>query len=253
MARVINNKPFDKRRYPFGAVDSKGNFKASGGSNMYRGRLETKPTKGFGPRSTIYQLFFNYNPTSFSHSSAVDPGYNPATLYNDTAGGSAFDPSPFLQLQGSLNFSLLFDRTYETWHRDGSYLSEWGVMADVKVLYAMLGMYESAGAFNEQDGTFHGGDADPQRMSQLTPTSVHLFAPMWAIFGPRLKYYGALTNFNLTYTHFTQNMVPNRATLEVGFQLLPESEYRPKSASQIGREAAKATGNNRPWKAAEVG
>lgn len=252
MPRIIRNPAFDKRRYPFGAVDSKGNFKASGGSNMYRGRLETSATKGFGPRSTIYQLYFMYNPTALTHGSSVDPAYNPATLFNEGSGNFGADPSPFMQLGSTISFQLLFDRTYETWHQNGSYLANWGVMADVKVLYAMLGMYELQ---YDQQGKFLGADADPNVLQNITPSSVHVFTPMWAIFGPKLKYYGALSNFNLTYTHFTQNMVPNRATVEVSFNLLPKGGME-KSAATIAKEASKKTKKGtgyRPYKPGEVG
>lgn len=216
MAKIIRNPEYDSRSKSFGAVDSKGHF-IGARDKVYRGRLETVPDANYGSKKTIYQLYYLYNPISIQHSSTVDPGYAPAQLFNGD--GSLGDASAFLQLQQSISFNLLFDRTYETWQADGSYLSQWGVLADIKVLYALLGMYTTF----DSTGNATGVDADPSQIWQTTPTSVHMFRPCWAVFGPLLKYYGAITNAEIQYTHFTQAMVPNRATVSLSMQLIPKN------------------------------
>ena len=75
---------------------------------------------------------------------------------------------------------------------------------------------------------------------QMTPQSAHMMVPMWAIFGPLLKYYGFITAFSIDYTHFTQRMVPNRAAVQMSMQLVPKTFTQQRSASQ--READTARG-----------
>lgn len=214
MAKTIRNPAFDVRRGSSGAVDSNGHFVRKPKNPMYRGRLESIPNNTYGSRSTIYQMYFLYNPVAVQHTSSVDPTFSPTQLYTGEGSVNA-DPTPFLNLQQNVSFNLLLDRTYETWVPSKSYLSKWGVLADLKVLYAMLGMYSTWGAENIY------GDVDPAKVAQVTPTSVHGYQPCWAIFGPLLKYHGAITNFSVEYTHFTQAMVPNRATVQIGMQLIP--------------------------------
>lgn len=220
---IYANPPFDPRVTASGAVDADGRFKAAR-SKLYKGRLETAPVTGFGAESTIYQLFFLYNPTSVQHSSSMDTQYLPVSV---TAGDSG-DPtmSEFMQISQNVSFNLLFDRTYETWDKPkSSYLATWGVLADIKVLFAMLGMYGTATIAGDSNDhfTIDGSKAvNPQALMQVTPTSAHMFRPTWAIFGPLLKYYGNINSVNVEYTHFTQAMVPNRATVQIGMQLIPK-------------------------------
>ena len=218
---IVQNPEFDKRILPSGAVDKDGHFIKRSMTSLYRGRIETAGQ--FNGRT--YRLQFLFNPTSFTHSGSVDATSNlQAALQNpDFVGQSA----GFMQVQQNVNFSLLFDRTYETWdHSPNSELRKWGVLTDIKAMYMLFGMYEnlqtdssSSTGFVVNSGLLDGADAD-----QITPTGPMQYRPVWAIFGPVTKYYGVITNFDVTYTHFTQMMVPNRCAVNFSMQLIPNTD-----------------------------
>lgn len=233
--RVISNPEFDARLTPSGAVDGQGKFMAAR-SKLYRGRLESAPTPGYISNSAIYQLRFLWNPTSVNHTSALDAQYLPTavTLADPNSRG---DASPFMQISQNISFNLLFDRTYETWVPSSRYLAKWGVLADIKVLYAMLGMFSASSVAADGDGqitvTTNGGLVEPDLIQQITPSSAHMTQPVWAVFGPLLKYYGMITSFSVDYTHFTQAMVPNRCVVQIGMQLIPKNHTRPLTRDQL--------------------
>ena len=239
---IFANPPFDPRVHSFGAVDGSGHFKASR-DKLYRGRLETAPTKGWGADNTIYQLQYLYNPTTVQHQSAMDPQYLPINITSGDSGGIG-DTSMFMQISQNISFNLLFDRTYETWDAPkSSYLAQWGVLADMKVLFSMLGMYGVTTATAGDGGDGNGFKVDgskavnPRAIMQMTPTAAHMFRPVWAIFGPLLKYYGNINSVTVEYTHFTQAMVPNRCAVQIGMQLIPKVATASMTSQQIADNA----------------
>lgn len=234
-SRVIRNPEFDARITSSGAVDADGRFKAAR-SKLYRGRIESAPTPGYGIQQAIYQLQFLYNPTTVEHQSGMDPQYLGIQIANSDPNARG-DASAFMQISQNISFNLLFDRTYETWDKSKtSYLAQWGVLADIKVLYAMLGMFSTTDGLTITD---QGKVVDPQAVQQITPGAAHQFQPVWAVFGPLLKYYGIITNFNVQYTHFTQAMVPNRCAVQIGMQLIPKNTGPALTSSQIAANAEK--------------
>ena len=78
---------------------------------------------------------------------------------------------------------------------------------------------------------------NPRAIMQMTPTAAHMFRPVWAIFGPLLKYYGNINSVTVEYTHFTQAMVPNRCAVQIGMQLIPKVATASMTSQQIADNA----------------
>lgn len=211
---VLSNPPFDSRTGRRGGVDSTGKFIMMTRDMLKRGYMITDVEGQNGRR---YALNFQYNPTSFAHSASLQADI-PTLGTEDGGSGQGKDWSAFVANSGqSVDFSLLFDRTYETWVTDKSKpASLQGCLADIKVLYAMLGLYYSTSAAGG-GGTVQ----DPLTIGVLSPTGVLQATPVWIYFGPLMQYYGIIQSLNVTFTHFTQDMTPVRAAVNLSMAVLP--------------------------------
>jgi len=223
------NPPFDTRiRGIFlGAQD---NPFADLGSTLFRGRIQSKDkVNGY-----YRQLNFLYNPSGIEWVGNVD---------TDTIGDSqvmdALDTSTFMMpMAQTVSFSLLFDRTYETWVYDQSKeTSRLGVLSDIKALYAMLGIMGDSTAFTPGHNTTGapieteaGNTAkaaglatsvDISMIEDPTPRSFMQYVQVIVMFGRDMTYHGVINNTTVTYTHFTQKMIPNRCSVQIGMQLFP--------------------------------
>lgn len=227
---VVQNPAFDRRMLPNGAVDRDGRFIPPTRSQLYRGRIETaKRWNGH-----IYRVQFLFNPQGFTHSGAIDNDLSPQTynLKHDLSG------SDLLQLSQGVSFSLLFDRTYETWQQDKyTDTAKWGVLADIKYLYALLGMYDGINQTNGQWDIDQGKALLPEYVDQLTPTAPMQWRPVWVVFGPRTKFFGVIQSFNVTYQHFTQQMTPNRCEVNISMQLIPKTDTNNQISHGPGAES----------------
>ncbi|WP_020142231.1 hypothetical protein [Terracoccus sp. 273MFTsu3.1] len=214
----ISNPPFDSRTGSRGAVDSTGKFIQSSREKLKRGYIITDKPSSLGKR---YLLNFQYNPTSFSHSASLQTDMS--ALGVDT-NGKDVDWASFMASTGqSVDFSLLFDRTYETWiYNKDKPASAQGVLADIKTLYAMLGLYYTSDASGGGGAT-----GDPLSIATLSPTGVLQATPVWVSFGPLMQFYGMIGGVNVTFTHFTQKMTPVRAAVNLSLTVLPRSEDSP--------------------------
>jgi hypothetical protein len=215
----VANPPFDSRTGARGAVDSEGNFIQSSRAKLKRGYMITAKPGNTGKR---YLLNFQYNPTSFAHSASLM-----ATIPSlGTTGEEGENWMTFAESGQSVDFALLFDRTYETWGYDANkFASAQGVLADVKTLYAMLGLYYSEDAAGKSAGAGGGGAVeDPSLITTLAPTGVLTSVPVWVNFGPLMQYYGIVGSLNVTFTHFTQAMTPVRAAVNISLNVLPRTE-----------------------------
>lgn len=216
----IQNPPFDGRLGQRGAVDATGKFVRLPREQVLRGFMMTDMARVDGAK---YLLHFQFNPTSFSHSAALSA--NIPTQSMPDQGGEGSNWMSFIANTGqSVAFNLLFDRTYETWDSTATtFAGEQGVLADVKTLYAMLGMY---GTSDETDPNLQ-KSVDPAHVDQLTPKSVLSGGnPVWVNFGPLMSYYGIIQSIDVTFTHFTQKMTPVRATVGLSMALIPRVEGR---------------------------
>ena len=195
---------------------------------------------------SLYGCAFLYNPSIVtlqhgidSSSSLVLPQYRRLTA----------DTGVYLiGLASTLDFSLYFDRTFEVntaaSQTNGTYAPYMpmgylpgtslnaeaneiitqddprliGVKADINALYRVVGMTD---AISGQTWTNDNG----------SPTTATITGPMqqvpaYLMLGANLfsnipYWYGYIDSIGVTYTHFTQDMVPMRAQVDVEFTLLP--------------------------------
>lgn len=216
----IQNPPFDSRLGQRGAVDSEGNFVVLPREQVQRGFIIQSQPQSDGKK---YLVHFQFNPTSFTHSASLSAQIPTAGTPDQSGQGT--DWMSFIANTGqAVQFSLLFDRTYELWQSDGqSFAGTQGVLADIKTLYAMLGMYGAGTQANDPTAI---ASIDPSALAQTTPLSVMTGGdPVWVNFGSTLlSYYGIIQNVNVTFTHFTQKMIPVRAAVDIGLSVIPQKE-----------------------------
>lgn len=182
-----------------------------------------KPITGYSDRATVH---FLYNPSTVSAEFMMsDP----------TVGASLLFPNAHdnLDLRVPLNqtaqWSILYDRTYELW---GEYDSNGkaknglgaagnnpqviGVLADLFQMQQFTGMnvqFQQSG--NDVAGAPKTSFTKHQGILQLIPSFVY--------FGDEnaVSYYGYISEWDYTVTHWTQHMVPMRAVVDISWTMLP--------------------------------
>lgn len=186
--RANLNPPFDPRMLSTGGANP-----ALKDRPLKRGRI-VAVTGGL-------QINFMFNPSVLNVSYAFDDS-NPDQ--------SKADPTvnPDLPGQGQLSVDLLFDRTYEVWERATTNAAAvYGVHTDILTFYAFLGMIPD-------DYTVNSGWETLYPRSQIRRQDSYLYI------GDRLKYYGYVTSLTVQYTHWSYDMVPVRAAVNIGFSVL---------------------------------
>lgn len=232
------NPPFDKRILAIGSSGSAGadgslDSKARG---LARGFIVSKDnSKG---------VRFLFNPPSFSVNHTVDgtlmptDGGNTSGAAGAPAASTSGDPNATTQSAGgpiatthaSTGFSLLFDRTYELWDASlkDTQAGQRGCFVDVMAFYDLCGIT--------------GGDAGHGAPGAFTGTSASDVFSLDAAIGPMqptycfvhfggaarsLNYYGIITGIDITYTHWTLDMVPMRCVVSVSFTIMPPDSSLP--------------------------
>jgi hypothetical protein len=237
-SRIEDNGPFDSRitSLPFLQKDNN-SFDSS--KKLTRGFIiMEKPING-----VRYRCNFLYNPSTLSISHGIDTGVladSNSQLPNDVTAGQFILP-----LQQTMQFSLLFDRSYELWDPSKLYgdartwVPSFGVAYDILSLYKITGIATpmSATGDNTKDvqgavdnfkkGTFASGPAGPM-----------IYTPIFVVIGSTLSYYGVIQEMDLEYTHWTQQMIPQRCQVTLTVTLLPTPQGGNKYAPIIGPRAA---------------
>lgn len=200
-------------------------YNPGGTKNFHRGVL----TAGAGVLDTwkshiTYVVNFLYNPSTINESRSLDVtnGQLPSWARNPD------DPGSYAtSLNTTVSFSLLFDRTYEMW--DANYRSTiagvFGVRADVEAFYNLMGI----NTFVSQSKSALPGRTDlpglPSGVANVVVQGPMQMVPATLSFGAHsagtLEYFGYVSSFDVTYTHFTQKMVPVRCAINVGFTVMP--------------------------------
>jgi len=187
--RANINPPFDPR------------MTATGGANP---ALKDRPLK----RGRIValtgglQINFMFNPSVLNVSFAFDD----SNLDKQKADTTVTPSQPG---QGQLSVDLLFDRTYEVWDRQisNNVAAIYGVHTDILAFYAFLGMIP--------DGwTANSGWESLYPSSQIQRQDSYLYI------GDRLKYFGYITSLAVQYTHWSFDMVPIRAAVNIGYAVM---------------------------------
>ena len=197
------------------------------------------PTRGrmiwdqaVAPYKQPAQLNFLYNP------STISIGYNTATsgapasilAYRSTTDKGA----PKFPMQQTVNFTLLFDRTYELW---GSYNMSTGLPnsqtsgqsaltdpTQMGVGADLICMQQLTGQFMSQTGSVGGAITGKSTATNFQLQGPMIFIPTWVYFGsptPSNYFYGWITDYQVQITHWTQLMVPMRCVIDVDFSLMP--------------------------------
>jgi hypothetical protein len=212
---LVTNPAFDPRVYNVSFLTT-----SAKGKGLTRGRILQATGAVGAAGGKRYGCNFLYNPSAVQAQHGVDTNIVPSTNPNDASGPL------IVPLQQTVNFSLLFDRTYETW--DSSYnnkpAGQLGVYADVLALYNIVGITLSHDlSAITTAGT--GGDVGKQSGSpQLMAVSPMVYTPVWVYFGGPLVYYGIIQSLGITYSHWTQNMIPSRCAADITVTLLPKPE-----------------------------
>jgi hypothetical protein len=172
------------------------------------------------------QLNFLFNPSSVS-----------ADFYmaDSSVGASLLFPTGFnstnlrVPLNQSVTWSLLFDRTYELWGgydneglpqqsvgSDDNNPSVVGVMADIRQMYQFTGMNIAYSTGNSQT-------TSPTSTSLAGYQGIMQLIPSYVYFGDvnNLWFYGYISSWSFTVTHWTQYMVPMRCVINITFTMLP--------------------------------
>lgn len=217
----ITQPKFDSRiyqlKYPLGG-GSYGNLKR--GSMVWE-----KPVIGY---SDVARMQFLYNPSTVTADYSLTPdisvqaGLLFPTAYNKT--------ELRVPLSQSVEWSLLFDRTYELWgqydHKGkplqsaGKYKnnpSVVGVLADIRQMQQFTGMNVSYFT----DSTNNNGKALAAEFTKQQGIMQPVFSYVFFGDANNLWYYGYISEWDVTITHWTQFMVPMRCVINITFTLMP--------------------------------
>lgn len=181
---------------------------------------------GLGYTSPAY-MHFLYNPSTVTASYAIAPDSSvSASLLFPTA----FDSTNLrVPLNQSVTWSLLFDRTYELW---GQYDNKGhpaqhvgpnnnnpavvGVLADIRQMQQFTGM-------NVGYSSGNGVTPSPTNQQIFGHQGIIQLVPSYVYFGDKnnLWFYGYISEWDVTVTHWTQFMVPMRCVINITFTMLP--------------------------------
>jgi hypothetical protein len=263
---------FDSRIYSLVFPMSSAGEGQSGSVNggLTRGFMSwAAPITSNGYGATRAALNFLFNPTTITASYNMDASDVSAALLYRQPGDTT---SAIFAMNQMISFSLLFDRTFELW---GSYdgnsspknnsssspavsnPSITGVNADVMALMQLTGMMLTAQQ-NAQSSASGGGANPGGAPANVAPISgtqgVMTLIPTWLFLGALtggLNYYGYVSDWTVTYTHFTQYMVPMRCAVNIDFALLVPPSGTSGQANSPGE--AQAYLSNVIWSTKQLG
>lgn len=150
----------------------------------------------------------------------------------------------------TVSFELLLDRTYELWSgdRSTSNAAHQGVWHDIVVLYQMFGIVDGTDMTNILPMQYR-----PGFLLLDGKSTVNLGSP---------TLYGYLSGLNYTLTHWTYDMIPIRATMDVQWSTQPNPKkltgrslqatgagtaaYATPTATSLAEAIGQAVGSNPP-------
>ena len=200
------NPPFDARMRRIGSP-------LNMSTQMKRGWLQSED------RSNRINFLFNPSQLDLSH------GVNPDVALN-AKGKMPNDPtSPWYTSSSSAaTVKLLFDRTYELFSapRRGTAntANRYGVFADVAAFYVFLGMLPDM----------------PRHWEDTLLVSPPQLKTAYLFVGPRQVYYGWVNNLSVSYSHWTQFMIPSRCSIDLSFTILPHKGAAPYRAGDVRQQ-----------------
>jgi hypothetical protein len=191
--------------------------------------------------------------------------YNPSTVeatYEVQSSGAALSmlfPNPndasdlAVPLNQQVNWTVMYDRTYEL--NAGSYSNSgqiiggsqavptpdgvtadptvYGVWADVFQFQFFTGMMLTAtqgGGNTSATGVTVGNFAGSQGFQMMVPAYVYFGGGIQS----NIRYYGYISEWDVTFTHWTQWMVPMRAVIDISFTMLPPPPRKTSTTGSTG-------------------
>lgn len=190
-----------------------------------------KPVSGYSDRAYVH---FLYNPATVSAAYTMGDANVTASLLAPNPNDNADLRVPLYQ---SASWSLLFDRTYELWGQynpaggpnqqignDFNNPAVVGVLSDIMQMRQFTGM--SVG-YTPNTSTAK-GQTKPPADTFVTNQGILNLIDSYVYFGNtyNLSFYGYVNEWDFTITHFTQNMVPMRALVNISFTMLPTPRHQ---------------------------
>lgn len=206
---AVTNPPFDPRRYSTnpayagvqqGLLIRSTNTTIGTSTDITTGNaIGTSAATAPSGVSPTVKLRFLYNPSDYTISYSPTDSVIAATNANNSGADSSSASTLIGASTTTASFSLLFDRTYElnsainTPGSPDSHLT--GVNVDTVVLQQLLGI-------------------------PLDGNGFPLYLPVQLYLGGvnTLAFYGIITSAQVTYSHFSQTMVPLRAAVAISMQ-----------------------------------
>jgi hypothetical protein len=193
---------------------------------------------------------FQYNPSTVDSTYMIQTGGAASAMMFPNANDEAQLAVP---LNAYVSWTLLFDRTYELWDAAG-YKAQGngnipaqqdptlqGVYADVAQLQWFVGMDQSVSSAVLSGSVVTSGTLAGSN------NGVMMMVPAWVYFGgydvntrsytPQgVAYYGAISEWDVTYTHWQTAMVPMRCAIDITFNLYPppSNEITSQNAGVLG-------------------
>ncbi len=243
---LTTNLTFDTRikSFPYGLQYRRANdMAAPSGNVLNHGYMLSASESEASPVSPQprYMLHFLYNPSTITLAYSAQAARTPLPpVYRPENMGV-----PMVGTGGSLSWNLLYDRTYEV--NDPTHPAyDMGVQYDIAVLQGLVGittpMTPVAGA--DSEGSWLDRSLDLDGTTAATPRTdvlgIMQQLPVWATFGLKrnftekgryasamsvMKYFGYVGSLSITYTHWTQSMVPVRCAISLGMTLMANDGF----------------------------
>lgn len=213
------NSPFDRRIQRIGR-----------GEPITRGFIQHADVAAAAFGGLPRRVNFLFNPQSLTVSHPITTSFFSQSDSQGDATAQGLNNLSYALLGsnlGSTSLSLYFDRTYEVntpsaLNKDGVPFSSVGVYDDIIAFYKFLGMVslnvtvDGNPNLNIQDPNndkYQFGYSD-LAFPGITPGPVMSYIYM----GP-IRFYGAISELDITYTHWTNTLVPFRAVINIGFTI----------------------------------
>lgn len=242
---VLVQPPFDPRILSIKTPGSSSTASA-GTANLQKLGWNSEPANS--PIRRGYMVWAKPYPGGASTPCRFNYLYNPSTVmaeYNVAVNNSSLANEYVSNIdQGTLmtpmnntaSWTVMFDRTYELW---GSYdtngnamypNNEWGndprvvgCWADILQLQWFTGMWYSASGVTNIDPATGGVISNGiNQYGPYIPPNPMILQLCWAFFGTAVgSFYGAITEWDYTITHYNQFMVPMRCVIDINMMMFP--------------------------------
>jgi hypothetical protein len=206
--------------------------------------------------STPFRFNFLYNPSTVEATYYVQSsGASLAMLFPNP--GDASDLA--VPINQSVAWTIMYDRTYElnsgAYDDSGQVVSGsaaqptpegvtadptvYGVWADVLQLQFFTGMMLNAGQAQGQNGVTSGVQTPSGgKVNFAGSQGFMMMVPCYVYFGggtqSNINYYGYVSEWDVTFTHWTQWMVPMRCVIDISFTMLPPPQKTTSTTGSTG-------------------